>query len=197
MLRNGKLRHLSLIAVLALVLLAMGAVHLSADPESASYQWVLGGPFFTNALGLPNIPDTSVASNGDTVALEGQGTLTTHPKSVTGGGTFTFYDADGNVLAAGTWEATQLMSFVSYGHTGPGTPAGLPEAWEGGQAVMRIHLSTGEDATLIVNCTLGNPPAGKAGGENEGIKLAVQGGPNFTQQVGEEENGGFTVFIRQ
>jgi hypothetical protein len=193
MLRNGKLRHLSSIAVLALALSALGAISLSADSESVSYQWIVGGPFFTT-LGLPDIPNTSFASNGEKVEIEGEGTLNIHPKSVTGGGTFTFYDADGNILEEGTWEATQLLSFVSYG---PATPQGLPEQFEGGQFLMRIHLSTGQDATLKVNCTLGTPPTGKAGGENEGITLAVQGGPNFNELLGEEAGGGFNILIRQ
>src|SRR5437867_12684990 len=109
MLRNGELRHLSLIAVLALALSALGTISLSADSGSATYQWFVGGPFFTTlGLGLPDIPDVAMASNGQTIALKGEGTLSIHPASVTGGGTFTHYDADGSVLGTGTWEVTQL-----------------------------------------------------------------------------------------
>ncbi|MGI8514129.1 MAG: hypothetical protein ACR2NT_03130 [Acidimicrobiia bacterium] len=60
------------------------------------------------------LPDVAEASNGDTLALTGSGTLTTHPKTVTGGGTFTHNFAGGGSLS-GTWEATQLISFNGYG----------------------------------------------------------------------------------
>ena len=44
------------------------------------------------------------------------------------------------------------------------------------------------DGTLQIDCLLGNFPAGA----DEGVRLAVQGGPNFNKEV-----SGFTLFLLQ
>ncbi len=93
-------------------------------------------------------------------------------------------------MGSGTWTALQLLSFNSFGS---GAAQGVPPQNEGGQALIRIHLSPsaggpGFDAILRVTCLLGSPPVGA----QEGIRLAVQGGPNFNKEV-----SGETDFIRQ
>ena len=168
---RGKIGLSVLIVVLALVLLVSGASSISADSGSATYIYLIE-------------TDTAMASNGDTITLTGFGTLSIHPKSVTGGGTFTHMDAAGNVLGSGTWTATQLLSFNGYGCGGDG----LPDDFCGGRANISVHLSSGFDAVLQIDCVIGSPPAGAI----EGVRLAVQSGPNFNREV-----SGDNLFILQ
>ena len=132
-------------------------------------------------------PDIAAASDGATITIVGSGTLIPMPKSVTGSGTFVHKNSSGAVLATGTWTATQLITFVSYG-----TLPAPDENLEGGKANIRIHLTPssgggGLDGVLQVHCLLGSFPAGV----DEGIRLNVQGGPNFNREV-----HGETVFIK-
>jgi hypothetical protein len=143
--------------------------------SSVSYQYLVG------VDGLAS-PDVAVAASGDRIEATGQGTFTLHSKSITGSGSFTLKAPDGTVLGSGTWSATQLLSFNSYG-----APPGFP-AFQGGLAVIEVHLSTGLDAVLEVSCLVGSPPPAA----HEGISLAVEGGPNFNKQV-----SGETLFIQQ
>jgi hypothetical protein len=142
--------------------------------SSVSYQYLVG------VEGLAS-PDVAMAASGDRIEATGQGTFTLHSKSITGSGNFTHKAPDGTVLGSGTWTATQLLSFNSYGG-----PAGTP--FEGGLAQIEVRLSTALDAVLELDCLVGSPPPSG----HEGIHLAVQGGPNFNKQV-----SGETLFIRQ
>lgn len=126
--------------------------------------------------------DVAMATNGDTITIVGSGTFTIHPNSVTGSGTFVHRNSAGDVLASGTWTATQLVSFVSFGTSAP-----FPPSFEGGKAVIRVHASVGVDALLTVYCLIGSPPSGF----EEGIRLNVQNIINFNMQ-----DGGNTLFIR-
>ena len=131
-------------------------------------------------------PDKAVAANGDTIIITGSGTLIPVPKAVTGGGTFIHKNSSGVVLASGTWTATQLITFVSYGTLPP-----PDDNLEGGKANIRIHLSPsgggGLNAILQIHCLLGAPPPGAS----EGIRLTVQDVINFNREV-----HGETVFIK-
>ncbi|MBI1869541.1 hypothetical protein HYS11_01075, partial [Candidatus Gottesmanbacteria bacterium] len=80
-------------------------------------------------------PVVSMAFNGDRVELTGSGNFTLTPKSVTGGGTFVHKNVNGTVIGSGTWMATRLWSFSSYG-----TQTGLPSNFEGGHALIGVHL---------------------------------------------------------
>ena len=129
-----------------------------------------------------------MASNGDTVTVAGQGTLSIFAKSVIGSGTFVHKASDGTVRAMGTWTAIQLMSFRSFGNS-----SGLPSNFVGGRALMLVQLSVGgkpvHTGVLTVICEVGTPPDGL----HEGIKLVVQDTPfNFNKQV-----SGLTLFISQ
>jgi hypothetical protein len=175
---------LGLLGVLSLVL----PLGFAAGQSTASFQFLVGtGPLCN--LPVPNpCPDISMADNGDTVALTGQGTLSVFAKSVTGGGTFVHKAPDGTVRAMGTWTAVQQMSFRSFGNS-----PGLPSNFVGGQALMLVQLLVGgkpvHTAVLTVICEVGNPPHGL----HEGFKLAVQDTPfNFNKQV-----SGITIFISQ
>ena len=140
-------------------------------------------------VGPTGCPDVSSAANGDTLVISGQGMLSIHPKTVTGTGTFVHKDPAGAVLASGMWTAEQLLSFTSYGNE-----SDLPPNYEGGLALILVHLSPdtggpGSDAVLQVNCAIGKPPEGHSG---EFVRLAVRGGPNFNKAV-----SGNTLYIRQ
>jgi hypothetical protein len=181
-----QVRNLTRFAILAVVLALAGVAEVAATSNTSTLGYQLG----TGTLaGLPTEhvhgPVVAKAANGDTIELTGTGTLTTHPKTVTGNGQFTHKAADGAVLGSGTWTATQLLSFTSYGS---GSVQGLPPQNEGGKALLRIHLSPGLDAILQVDCLLGTPPAGA----REGIRLAVQQALNFNKEV-----SGETLFVRQ
>jgi hypothetical protein len=170
--------------VFGFLLLGTGA-RASAQSATVTYDYFAGaGPVCS--VSPDACPDVSSAPNGDTISLTASGTLSVHPNSVTGGGTFTHKDASGTVLAEGTWTAQQLLSFVSYGAS-----PGLPPTFNGGKALMLIHLTpstggAGFDAVLRITCLIGSPPAGA----HEGIRLNVQDVINFNKEV-----SGDTLFI--
>ena len=179
------------IAVLALLATAIpfAAAHSTGTSQSApqSFTYVLGQGILCS-LEETACPDITMAPNGDSVALNGTGTLRIHTKSVTGGGVFVHMDSSGHELIHGTWEAKDLLSFVSYGDA---TPQGLPANLFGGKAVIHVTLLVGgkpvHDGILTIYCTLGNPPHGA----HEGVRLNVQDVINFNNQV-----SGDTVFVK-
>src|SRR5207245_4882322 len=112
--------------------------------------WVIGAttPF-----------DAAIARDGSTIAMSGRGTLTAGAgNSATGGGTFRMSGG-----ASGTWSATDVLGFVTYGPAGPKFPAGFT----GGEAKLDVRLSNGARGVLTITCVRGQPPDGKA----EGIKV--------------------------
>jgi len=178
-------RRVSLLAAVPLLIGLLGPASASAISGPASFDFFAGsGPVCP--LDPSACPDVARAPNGDTVELTGSGTISVHPKSASGAGTFTDKDAAGNVLVNGTWEATKLLSFHSYGS---GAAQGLPPELWGGQALIRVHLTAGGneiDAILTVDCALGKVPPGAA----EGVTLNVPGIIHFNKSV-----SGFTVFV--
>ncbi len=186
-----KHRHLGGWGLLAIGLIMLGLVLLvrggpaSAHSATVTYNYFAGaGPVCS--VSPDACPDVASAPNGDTISLTGSGTLSIHPDSVTGSGTFIHTDASGTVLAEGTWTTQQLLSFVSYGTAPP-----FPPTFEGGKALVSIHLSpstggAGFNGVLRITCLIGSPPAGA----HEGIRLNIQGGINFNKEV-----SGDTLFI--
>ena len=195
-------RRLAILAFAALAVVAIFGITsndtgvASAGSETVDYRWFAGegvvdfpaeGGLLCD-LGIP-CPDVATASNGDTIEIAGEGTLSVHPKSATGSGTFTHNFAAGGSVS-GDWVATgELLSFKSYGSTG-----GLPASWEAGRAQIRVQLLVGGEPVgtgiLTVGCLLGGPK--EPGGAFEGVRLSVKGGPNFNKP-----DEGATLFIRQ
>ena len=178
-------RPLTLIAALAVLLALSGAGGAKADSGARNYLYILGAePLCEEEHACP---DVAMADNGDWIEIAGEGTLSIHPNSVTGGGEFTHHFAGGSV--SGTWAAKQLLGFHSFGS---GSAQGAPPEFEGGRVLMRVTLSVGgtpvHDAILQFDCLLGHPPAGA----QEGVRLAVQDALNFNEKV-----SGDTVLIRQ
>ena len=174
-----KIRSVILFFIVLLALaLGPGVRRASPDSGSATFQYFAGGGaicgFFPGAC-----PDIASADNGDTVEISGTGMLTVHPNSVGGAGTFNHKDPNGNLLEGGTWTAQELISFVPY--------VVLPGHEAGGEALIRVHLSTGFDAILTVTCAIGAPP-----GHTEGSTLNIQDIINFNKHA-----GGITLYIKQ
>ncbi len=177
----------SLVVSVGLLAMALPLAAARGGHTSGTFNFLLGSGALCS-LEEKACPDITMASNGDTVALDGSGSLSVHPSSVTGSGTFVHNNPSGHERAHGTWEAKALMSFVSYGNA---TPQGLPANLFGGKAVIRVTLLVGgtpvHDAVLTVYCLLGHPP----NGSHEGIRLNVQDVINFNKQV-----SGDTVFMQ-
>ena len=164
---------------------SFGAVDENA---AATYNWHAGDPFL---IGLNPAfgPDVAEASNGDRVTLSGMGTLSIHPKSASGGGTFIHTNAAGVVQGAGSWVVTELLSFQSYG-TSPATPP----TFNAGKAQFRVELRPAGTSLVLtgildVECRL--PLMKVPGGTEEGIRLVVPGVANFNKSV-----SGNTVFLK-
>src|SRR5712692_5823858 len=130
------------------------------------------GDAFIQSLGFP-AGNKAAADNGDVVTIIGTGTFDVVAKAATGGGTFVHKTSGGAVVASGTWAATGLLDFQSYGNA---VPQGLPPTFFGGRAGLTALLTPSANpsvhlpAILQVECELGNPPAGTA----EGVRLNVQ-----------------------
>ena len=167
-----------LLLVLSILALGPGVRRASPDSGSATFQYLAGGGaicgFFPGAC-----PDIASADNGDTIEISGMGMLTIHPNSVGGAGTFKHKDPNGNLLESGTWTAQELISFVPY--------ALLSNNISGGEALIRVQLSTGPQAILTVTCAIGNPR-----GKTEGSTLNIQDVINFNKHA-----GGITLFVKQ
>ena len=126
----------------------------------------------------------ATAENGDvntvTVTRDGTNTFDVAAKSATGGGTFVHKTSGGTTVGSGTWVATGLLDFQSYGNA-----QGLPTNLFGGRAALTILLTPAVSpsvplpAILVIECLIGNPP----GGAFEGIRLNVKDVINFNTPV--------------
>lgn len=138
------------------------------------------------------VPNTAAAPNGDTVAITGEGEFSVFPNSVEAAGTFVHSNSGGTVLATGTWEATALLNYQSYGcGVVFGTP--LPPDLCGGRVTMAVLLtpqgtSLELPAMLSVFCVIGNHVPVSA---EEGVRLNVPGIINFN-----DVTGGDNVYVR-
>lgn len=176
------------VAILSILAVTVSVAVVRADRVSGTFGWHIGDAFlaaFDPALGADSI--TMAAVNGDTVQVNGTGTLSVDSRSVTGGGMFVHRNAVGVEIAHGTWEARGLISFVSYGD---GSAQGFPSFLIGGKAVIRVKLFVGgtpvHDGILTVLCALGQRVPASV---TDGITLNVQDAINFNKLV-----GGPTVF---
>lgn len=173
-------KHASILSLLALVLalvLPAGANATAPNNQAAAYE------FF---LEQPNI---AMASNGDTVALTGEGDFAVHPKSASGGGDFTHTLAGGGSVT-GTWSVDGLVDFQPYGcGVVFGTP--LPSDFCGGRLSLDVtfHTPAGSlPGRITVYCVIGSPPPSA----EEGVRVVVPGIANFNKQV-----SGMNVYIQQ
>jgi hypothetical protein len=187
-------RHLG--ALLALVLAGAigvgGAAASSAkkpNKKAASYEFLAGadsakpGGFALCSIPVTNpCPDVARAANGDTVTIAGAGMLSVHPKSVSGSGTYSSTNTD---VGSGTWAAVKLLSFKAYG-----TNDAVTLGATAGKALIRVQLSNGAMGVLRITCRL--PGTKVPHSFHEGVRLALESGPNFNKEA-----GGVTLYIRQ
>jgi hypothetical protein len=148
-----------------------------------------------------DVPNVSETSSGERVAITGGGEFSVHAKEVDASGEFVATDSQGSLLAAGTWEAIQLISFEFYGcGVIPSIGATLPPNFCGGVLKMRIGYAVtsgpaaGEEgeAILTIFCIVGpQAPTSHDDPSEEGISLVVPGVGNFNRIV-----GGMNIYIR-
>jgi len=141
-------------------------------------------------------PNLGMAANGDHIAITGDGQFSAHPNSVEAAGRFTHTDSSGNVLGTGTWTATTLLNYQSYGCGEVfGTP--IPPDLCGGAVKMNVTLTIdGTNASLpgmlTVFCVIGpHAPQSVLGPFTEGVTLDVPGIQNFNHSI-----GGDNVYIQ-
>jgi hypothetical protein len=167
----------------AAALVPATALAADANGNHSTYIWFVGF----------HPPNTSMAPDGSTITMTGFGSMNAGPdKSVSGGGTYTTQNASGTTF--GTWTATQMLGFVSYGPATPQQSAefgGLPTGSTGGEAKFEISLSNGEAGVLTIHCLLGSPPAAKTMMEGITLILGTGVGGEYTDIV-----SGETIFIQ-
>jgi hypothetical protein len=181
--------------VLGTLLLTLAFANTAYGTTTVKFDFLVSGGFVKDlgvtlcSLNPPGCPSTTMASNGDIVSIRGSGTFTINPFSVTASGTFVHRDSSGNLIARGTWVATQILFFKSFGS---GSAQGLPSDLEGGRAAFLVNILVGglvvHTGILTVNCLLGSPPANAV----EGITLNVPGTINFNTII-----NGITVYINK
>ena len=173
----------ALVGVLVVVGIA-GTFAAGAKSSTTRLWFVADGPV---CQALPDeCPAIAMADNGDTLTIQAGGQLNPSDGTASGSGTFIHKDADGNVLATGSFTAVSLVFFKSYGTTVIGG-----NTLEGGLTLIKVH-GTAEggvqfDAVLRVDCLLGSPPAGA----DEGFRMVVQ---TFDLNFNKEVHGA-TVFV--
>ncbi len=174
--------------LVALLMAAVGValfLPLAAQGSSANETYLL----------IMEAPNIGVAPNGDTVAVTGGGQFSVNPKDVSASGAFTHFDAGGGVAGFGTWEATQLISYDSYG-CGEVFGDPIPPNFCGGAVKLQVELTTPIGpfkGVLTVFCIIGPKlPASHAAPDfsGEGVTLDIAGAINFNHT-----GGGDNVFV--
>jgi hypothetical protein len=191
-------RFAAILAVLALVPALGGGAQASSDNISAMYDYHISDAFI-QSLGEPTQTgaEATATVGGDHVRVVGSGTFNTAAGRATGGGTFVHTNASDVIVGFGTWTATSLVSFTSYGcGIRGGEP--VPANFCGGLATMTVHVSATRvnpaaghvevDAILVVDCKLGTPPTTA----HEGIKLS-HAAQNF--DMTNDSGHGETLFL--
>jgi hypothetical protein len=162
-----------------------------ASHETGTFDYHVGDAFI-QSLGFP-AGNKATAENGDVVTVIGTGTFDVAAKSATGGGTFVHKTAGGTVVGSGTWAATGLLDYQSYGNA---VPQGLPANFFGGRLMLTVLLtpsaapSVHRPAILQIECALGNFPPSAV----EGVRLNVKDHINFNTTVPES---GANLYIKE
>ncbi len=179
----------ALLAIPALLLTVLSGT-ASAHTVKATFEYHVGDAVL-QAMGFP-VGNQAVAPNGDVVTIVATGTFDAATGAASGGGTFSHHVAATGQTITGTFVATGLISFQSYGDA---TPEGLPASFYGGKVLLRIvatpdaapdlHLA----ATLTIECELGVPPSGTV----EGVRVNVYDVINFNKSVPES---GANIYVR-
>jgi hypothetical protein len=151
---------LLVLAVLALAPAALAAGSTAptaaASALSGRYAFVLTGANTASAT-----MSDDMTAPGDWISVRGGGVFDPAAGTVTAGGTFVHYTADGAVHCRGTWQATALTGFTAFGPARSGRTGGVLDL------VVSHHCATMDmDMTgipMTVTSTL-NAPAGAVEG---------------------------------
>jgi hypothetical protein len=170
------MRRLPLLVLGLVAALALGPSPAIAGSATHTYMLEMEGPNF------------GTAANGDRLEIDGHADFSVKPKSAEGSGTFTHTTSDGTVVGAGTWTATELLDYQSYG-CGIVFDMPLPPNFCGGKVKLRVTLTTARGelpATMTVICIIGPNPPNSAFGDkrSEGVMLDVPGMINFNHTAG-------------
>ncbi len=187
-------RRMAFAAALALAISAIGAGTATARTSKATFDYHVGDALI-GSIGFPT-NSQAMAGNGDVVTIVGTGSFSAAGKWATGGGTFSHHMAATDGTITGTWVATSLISYQSYGcGEDDGTP--LPPNFCGGVVKLAItatpdanpsvHLS----AALTITCVVGTNVTPSA---IEGVRVNVYDVINFNKTVPES---GANIFIQQ
>lgn len=131
-------------AMIVLVLLSF-PVHVRAQ-SGVSWDYKLLGPL-----------NQARDSNGNTMVIRGSGSFTCDDTScesgtISGGGSYVIIGTNGNVVGRGTWSASALDSFLSWG---PGDSPG-----EGGhlELVASFIGFVGGSIQVVIHCSMWSEP---------------------------------------
>jgi len=178
------MRRLILLALA--VAAAVVLVPTVAVADSATHTYVL----------VMEEPNFGVAANGEQIAVTGEGEFSVNPNAVDAAGEFTHTNSNGNVLATGTWRATGLINYQSYG-CGEVFGTTIPPDLCGGAVKMSVTLTPNGTSlqlpgTMTVFCVIGpHAPQSVLGPLTEGVTLNVPGIQNFNHSA-----GGDNVYIQ-
>jgi hypothetical protein len=178
---------LSLLSLVVALSWPAGSSATAPNNQAASYE------FFMEE------PNVAMASNGDTIAITGEGEFAVHPKSASGGGEFMAMSAGGETIA-GTWTVNGLVDFQPYGcGVIPSIGATLPPNLCGGRVSLDVTftaLGGSVPGRITVFCVIGAqaPPTHDNPTEagEEGVTVVVPGIDNFNKQV-----SGMNVYVQQ
>ncbi len=160
------------LAMLVVTTAVVGAFSLVGRSEGG------GGNAFYFSVASKNATGTGCFQGGCFIVLFGSGTFDASDAEGTG----IFAISTGlppsttNTNASGTWEATTLVSFTSYGVANPRAEGGLLVV------LVTLHFDGGavvQGATLTITCRVGSPPPTA----KEGATLSAGSMFNFDKPV--------------
>ena len=126
----------------ATFLLPLMFICTAMGEEGKKFQWIVAAD--------TTPPQSAMAADGSTIQVAGTGTFVVgEPGKVTGGGTWSTFDATGAASGGGNFRVTRLLNFELY----PGSRPGFP-TWHAGLAFFRIAYDDGSTGILIVSCSL-------------------------------------------
>ena len=147
------------------IILMMTAAPPLVSAQAAHVRWdimsVTSGPGLTPPFVFnPGGSATAVASDGSTITLTGSGTFVSSAhggstSAVKGGGTWKVTSAGGTVTGSGTYEVTEVVSWLqTTTEDVPGVIDNVGNIAEssGGLAVLRVAYSDGTTGVLTVSC---------------------------------------------
>ena len=187
-------KQLALVVGGLLLISAMAPAVAAGHTSKAVYDWHVGDALI-GSIGFPT-NSQATASNGDVVTIVGTGSFSADGKWADGGGTFTHHVAATDATITGTWVATSLISFQSYG-CGELEGSPVPPNFCGGVAKLAITATPDANPSvhllgaLTITCVVGTNVTPNA---VEGVRVNVYDVINFNKTVPES---GANIYIQQ